>query len=246
VHFPASLAITLVLCAVHLGVHRFRPLQDARRRYWLSLSAGTAIGYVFAYLLPKLGLLSGKLAQDAGPMAILLGDPWLLALLGLLVFYLLDRSVERTGEARGALAGTSAVLVHLVGYGAYSAQLGYLVADLRHPGPFAYLLVALILALHQLGLDHHLRHRHPDAWGPVLRWSFVVATLLGWAAGAFTDFLERTVTLVTAFVAGGILITAIREELPREGDRVSSIFLAGVVVSASGILVLRTLARGAS
>jgi len=56
-----SLFVVLVLMLNQLTIGRWHFLHGSARSPWLSVSAGTAIAYVFVYLLPKLALSQQKL-----------------------------------------------------------------------------------------------------------------------------------------------------------------------------------------
>jgi hypothetical protein len=88
-----------------------------------------------------------------------------------------------------------------------------------------------------MGIDHHLAHRNPLAYGAVLRWVFAACCLAGWAFGAFTDELGYVLLLSSTFVAGGIIITAIREELSDHHSTLLPFFVAVVLACAAIIAV---------
>jgi hypothetical protein len=88
-----SLVATLVLATVHLTVNRWRFLDGPRSHIWLSTAAGTALAYVFTYLLPKLALTQEKIESLQGPFSgFLRQQAYLLALFGLLAFFAIDKA----------------------------------------------------------------------------------------------------------------------------------------------------------
>lgn len=236
--FNGSLAATLVLCAVHLTVERWRFLDGAHGPVWLSVAAGTALAYVFTYLLPKLAIVQQEIAAFHGPLSgFLRQQAYLLALIGLLTLFAVDRAAARTPrETR--LEWTRGLLLQSVIYGIYSVQLGYLLANFRQPDFATYALAASILGAHLMGIDHHISHRHPIAFRAVLRWAFAAACVAGWALGAFTEGFELAVMLSNAFVAGGIIIIAIREEL-RDHHSTLLPFFTAVGLASAGIIAVQ-------
>jgi hypothetical protein len=238
--FNGSLAATLVLCAVHVTVKHWRFLDGPRGHIWLSVAAGTALAYVFTYLLPKLAVVQQEIVEFQGPFSgFLRQQAYLIALIGLLTLFAVDKAAARMPpETRLEL--TRGLLLQIVIYGLYSVQLGYLLANFRQPDLATYVLAAAILGSHLMGMDHHIAHRHPIAFSSVMRWVFAACCVTGWAIGAFTDGLSYAVLLSNAFVAGGIIVIAIREELR---DRHSTLwpFFAAVVLAAAGIIIVQTL-----
>ena len=236
--FYGSLAATLALCAVHVTVKDWRFLDGPRRHVWLSIAAGTALAYVFTYLLPKLAVVQQEITEFQGPFSgFLRQQAYLLALIGLLTLFAVDKAAARMPrETRLEL--TRGLLLQALIYGIYSVQLGYLLASFEQPDLATYVLAAAILGLHLMGMDHHIAHRHPLAFDALLRWVFVACCLAGWAIGAFTERLEYAVMLSNTFVAGGIIVIAIREEL-RDHHSTLLPFFAAVVLAAAGIVTLQ-------
>ena len=91
----ASLAI------VHLVAGRLRFLDRIPRSRWLSFGSGISVAYVFIHLLPELARGQEVLQASTGPLlGTLETHVWLVALLGLSVFYGLDRAAKRGRAAR--------------------------------------------------------------------------------------------------------------------------------------------------
>jgi hypothetical protein len=228
-----------VLASVHLTIRRWRFLDGPNGHVWLSTAAGTALAYVFTYLLPKLALTQDTIDAFAGPLSgFLRQQAYLLALIGLVTFFAIDRATEHDAPTASRLRLTRSLVLHLLGYSVYSMQLGYLLAELGPSNVAPYAVATVILSLHLMGIDHHIAHRDPIGFTRVLRWAFAASCVAGWAVGAFTHTLDSAVTLSSTFVAGGIIITAIREEL---ADRHSTLwpFFVAVLVAATAIILVQ-------
>jgi hypothetical protein len=72
----------------------------------------------------------------------------------------------------------------------------------------------------------------------VLRWVFAACCIAGWAIGALIEQLEHAVMLSNTFVAGGIIVIAIREEL-RDRHSMLLPFFAAVVLASAGIITVQ-------
>jgi hypothetical protein len=236
--FYGSLAATLALCAVHVFVKHWRFLDGPRGHAWLSVAAGTALAYVFTYLLPKLAIVQQEIVDFQGPFSgFLRQQAYLLALIGLVTIFSVDKAAARLPKET-KLELTRGLLLQTAIYGIYSAQLGYLLANYRQPDIASYVLSAAILGSHLMGIDHHIAHRHPIAFGAFQRWAFVACCLLGWALGVFTNGLDLAVMMSNAFVAGAIIVIAIREEL-RDHHATLVPFFTAVVLASAGIITLQ-------
>jgi hypothetical protein len=154
-----------------------------------------------------------------------------------LSLFAVDKAAARLPRETG-LTLTRGLLLQTVIYGIYSVQLGYLLASYRQPDLATHVLSAAILGPHLMGIDHHIAQRHPIAFSAVLRWVFAACCIAGWAIGAFTERLQYAVMLSNTFVAGGIIVIALREEL-RDQRSTLLPFFAAVVLAAAGIVVIQ-------
>lgn len=91
-----SLIAALALAIVHASAGNLRFLHGTPRSRWLSLAGGVSVAYVFVHLLPELSEGQQVLAEAAGgALGFLESHVYLVALLGLAVFYGLDRVALR-------------------------------------------------------------------------------------------------------------------------------------------------------
>lgn len=224
----SSFIAVCLLSLTHIFVGRLRFLHAQPHSAWLSLSGGAAVAYVFAYLLPKLAQKQEVLlnASDSGLYGFLEHHAYLVALAGFVVYYGIGRAA--------VFAKNHVLLVQVAGFVGYSVLIGYLVAD--SPSIVALVLITIAMSLHFLGMDHGLLHKYGAAYDRVIRWLLVLSILVGWGIGVSTKISDTTVALWFAFLAGGIIINVIEEELPAENHGRFLPFFAGAV--AFTILVL--------
>jgi hypothetical protein len=220
----ASLAAALVFaCAYLLGgplsasekIERFR----TRGRY-VSAAAGISVAYIFVDVLPELEVQRQVVVRAAASADLLFAEQriYVLALLSFVVVYGLEHMVlvTRDGRRAAVTAGkTDAVYwVQLVGYAAYSGLIGYLVIDRAERGPLALGIYAFAMAVHFLIVDHALAEEHGRAYAPRGRWLLAASVLAGWVIGVTTPVSEPVVARLFAVLAGGVVITSLRAELP--------------------------------
>ena len=87
--------------------------------------------------------------------------------------------------------------------------------------------------MHFVVNDFGLREHHKTAYEHVGRWVIAAAVLAGWLVGVLTEIPERAIALVLAFIAGGVVLNVMKEELP--GERLARFgpFVAGAALYAA-------------
>ncbi len=249
-YFLTSLTAVIIISMVHLFVGRCRVFNEMPRSAWLSASGGAAVAYVFVYILPKLPKLQKVLgsASDEGFIAFLEHHAYLVALTGFIAYYGIDRAAEflknsRFLGKRTTKAGSYALYLHVIGFSAYNLITGLLIADISDTGFIALMLISLAMGLHFLGVDHGLEHQQPAIYNRIIRWVLSAAICGGWAIGMVTNISDVTVSLWLAFLAGGIILNTIRDEIPsKEHSRYWPFFL-GATSYAALILLIELIAK---
>jgi hypothetical protein len=107
---PITLLILLTVIAfvlVHVfgGILAF--LSRTPRSVWLSVAGGVSVAYVFMHLLPELAEhqeLIGERARNAGLLGAIESHAYLIAILGLGLFYGVERFAGSKGERRFGVA----------------------------------------------------------------------------------------------------------------------------------------------
>lgn len=228
-----ALVAALVLAVLHVFAGRLRFLDGVPRSWWLSVAGGISVAYVFVHLLPELNAAQEAVREAAGgALAALESHVYLLALLGLAVFYGLERGSLQSRRERRETEGVdeaSPVLAWLAigSYAVYNAIIGYLLVHREDNTSRALLLFAAAMGVHFLVNDHGLREHYADVYHHYGRWLCAAAVLFGWAVGAATEVSEAFLGLLLAFLAGGLILNVMKEELPAERESRFSAFLVG-------------------
>lgn len=239
-----SLLAALGLAVVHLFSGRLRFLEGTPRSVWLSIAGGVSVAYVFVHLLPELAEGQEALAEALGEsLALLESHVYLLSLVGLAVFYGLERAAsssrgrkrKETGEDR---ASAGVFWLHISSFAVYNAIIGYLLLRREEGGLDNLFLFFLAMALHFVVNDHGLREQHKSAYHRVGRWVISAAILLGWALGLLVEVPEFVLAAITAFLAGGIVLNVLKEELPEERESRFWAFALGATSYATILLAL--------
>lgn len=221
-----SAAAIVILALVHVLTPRMTFLDVVPRSRWLSLAGGAAVAYVFLQLLPELAGHQATLAAAEGAAALGEQAVYAVALVGLTLFYGLERMV-RTLPARR----TDAFRVHLATFALYNVLIGYLVlVERRDDSLVGMVLFALAMGLHFLSSDYGMRLDDRARYDRRGRWLLAAALAAGGAIGAVGEVPDWLVAALFAFLAGGVLLNVLKEELPEERQSRFWPFLAGVVL----------------
>lgn len=226
----AALLAALGLAAAHVFAGRMQFLAVIPRSRWLSLAGGISVAYVFVVLLPELG--EGQRSVGEGALLPFLNhDVYLLALVGLALFYGVER-VSRSSRAAQRAAGrpdrTSGPVFWMStgSFGLYNAIIGYLLhredSDLT-----SLVLFALAVGVHFVVNDYGLREHHREEYQRSGRWVLGAALLAGWLVGALAEVSEAAIVVLLAFIAGGVILNTIKEELPEVRQSRFAPFAAG-------------------
>jgi hypothetical protein len=223
----ASLGAALVLALVYaLGAwldERGAVEGVWARRRWVSVAAGVSVAYVFVDVLPELGAQHLKFREAAGD-GLLFAEQriYVLTLLAFVVLYGLEHMVLASGERRRGAAeagsGDAVYWLHLGGFAAYSGLIGYLLVERAERGALALAVYGVAMALHFLIVDHSLREEHGRVYHRAGRGVLAAGVLAGWLVGATTPLSEMVFARLFAVLAGGVVITSLKAELPRERE----------------------------
>lgn len=213
--------LAFALAALHVVTPQLRFLDRIPRSRWLSAAGGAAVAYVFFHILPELALHQLEAAGSAGRFAAEVRI-YLVAMIGLCVFYGLERHVrifkwksKRTGDRRIELR---IFWTHLIAFAAYNLLIGYLLVHRDEEGVRLLLLFAFAIGLHFLTTDFGLRLDQGNMYDQAGRWVLAGAVLLGWVIGITTVLPDAVTRYIFAFLAGGVVLNVLKEELPEDRD----------------------------
>jgi hypothetical protein len=238
-----SLGLALGLAAIHLFAGKLRFLHVIPRSSWLSAASGASVAYVFLHLLPELATGQETLAE-AAPLAFVETHVWIVALVGLAVFYGLERAalVSREQEVDDTTE-PEVFWLHVVSFGLYNVLIGYLLLHREVMTTAALLFFATAMGLHFFVNDYGLRQHHKHQYHRHGRWVLAGAVLGGWALGAAVEVHEALVVVLIAFLGGGVILNVLKEELPEE--RASRFWPFALGAAAYAALLLATHSVGA-
>ncbi|MDS0476716.1 hypothetical protein [Natrinema sp. 1APR25-10V2] len=212
------LAYAFVLALVHFFAGRLGIGGRIPRSRWLSSAGGVSVAYVFVHLLPEIHEAAATIDRHglSTPLAEQYG--YLVALFGFVTFYGLEQLARRgnSGTDRDGDADATGVFwLHLGAFAVYNAVIGSLLWD-PELGNVGLFVVAM--ALHFVVTDDGLREHHGRVYHRRGRWILSAAVLAGFGAGYALEGTELLVAVFLPFLAGGVILNVIKEELPSDRE----------------------------
>ena len=209
---------------------------------WLSFAGGVSIGFVFLEIFPELSHAQEEIEHAKFPfLAYLENHVYLLALLGLIVFYGLDSLVLQSRQAhldKNAIDKSSSMIfwIHISAFAVLNIILGYLLQDLGIHSLYTCILFFAALALHFFILDHHLHEHHKILYNQKGRWLLVAGMILGMVLGQAALLDKAAVLVIWSFLAGSIILNVLKRELPDEQESCFTSFVMGAGLYAGLLL----------
>lgn len=250
-HVLAALVPTAALAVVHLVASRVRAAVGQHESAVVSAAGGISVAYVFLHLLPEMAggasVLGASLEGVIAPVPLQELAVFVVALVGFVGFYLAERFAARAGSPRhgaGTESSGAAFGVHVAAFALYNAAVAYTLPERVAEGGVGVTVFTVAIAVHVLVVDRGLAEHHPRRYRRTGRFVLVGGLVAGWgAAGAAAPTSPVTVSVMTALVAGSVLLTVFAEELPHAGRSRLGWFLGGLATYAVLLAVL-TLVEG--
>ena len=241
-----GLIMAIGLALVHSFATQLPIFAIIPRFRWISFAGGVSLGYVFIEVFPELSHAQEELQHSEFPLLHYLENHvYILALMGLLLFYGLDLLAQRRRSAKqeeGKIqeGGDPTIFgLHIITFAFLNTILGYLLQDTsKHHGLLACLLFFIAVALHLFVIDENLREHYQTLYDKQGRWVLVAAVILGAIAGQVARFDEAAISLVWSFLAGSIILNVLNRELPDEKENCFFSFLGGATVFTVLLLLI--------
>ncbi|NJB86776.1 zinc transporter ZupT [Lewinella marina] len=238
--FLTSLISITVLILVHLFVSRLG-LSGIPRSKWLSLGGGISVTYVFLHVLPEFAEYQEMYTEHAASPLLSFMEHHIygFALLGLVAFYGLERAAMRSSQTEREPHNdheehdTRIFWIHMFSFMVYNGIIGYLLWWREDQSTLGLVYYVLAMAFHFMVTDFGLYEHYRELYRRRGRWLVVAALLGGWLLGLTVEIEEIHIGMIFAFVAGGIIMNVLKEELPEERKSNLWAFLTGVAVYAA-------------
>lgn len=218
-----TVAIVLLFVLVHVFGGKLRFLSSTPRSVWLSGAGGVSVAYVFVHLLPELAEHQETLqerAAEAGLLSSIESHAYLIALFGLALFYGVERFARSASDGshkrREQDTPAGVFWTHLCAFAVYNVLIGYLLVHREEADLRGLIIYGIAMSLHFLVNDQGLREQHGETYHRFGRWILAITPVLGFALGLATEVSAALLSSLFAFLAGGVVLNVLKEELPEE------------------------------
>ncbi len=234
IYHVQSLCAVTIFALVHLFASSARRLNTTFHRRFLSVGSGVAIAYVFVDILPKLSLYAPTINEAVWRVfPYFEKHVYVMALLGFLLFFMVDHS------SKAATDSAAKFYFSLSSYALLNILIGYAVADIDNPEVKPLALFTIAISVHYFVNDYSLTESFYYRYNHLAKWVLVFCLFLGWTVGLFFELPATPVSLISAFIAGGIIMNVTRHELPERHDTSMPSFLIAALGYTMVLLLLK-------
>lgn len=225
-----SFLFALGFVLIHFSSKYLKFIDAVPRSRFLSFAGGVSVAYVFIHLLPELSQYQQLISDIREEGFDIEHQAYILAMAGLAAFYGLERMVKLS-KKKGDSDHTSPGVfwIHMGSFFLYNAIIGYLLVRGNDRNLWNLIFYFLALAVHFLTNDHGLRTAHNELYDRYGRWLLAGGVLLGWSIGAYTAVNQLLLAVLFAFLAGGVVLNVLKEELPEERESSFTAFALGLL-----------------
>lgn len=223
----AGLGALLILALIHLfaSIAKFPGRWHER---FLSFAAGLSFAYVFIDLLPTLEQ-GQPILRKTFEQVIPYFDrhTYVIALLGVLFYYGLHTSSPSAKRNFWLSMG---------GYLLFNVIVGASLSDDNNPDIKPLSLFTIAMGMHYFVSDHNACAENPDLYQSQARWLLVLSLFLGYFMGDWINISQAVIVILVSFLAGGMVLNALRYELPKREQVGYLFFVSGALIYSTIIL----------
>lgn len=227
-----SLLFALGFTVIHLTAKYMTFFAKIPRNRFLSAAGGVSVSYVFIHLMPDLSKYQEKFSEKINNdfIEMIEHHVYIVALLGLAVFYGLERMAKKSKLKNNTQTPSTGVFwIHICSFFLYNLLIGYLLIRENESSLQGMIFYFLALSVHFITNDLSLREDHKTIYDKYGRWILASAVLIGWFTGVYVEVKEIILSLLISFLAGGIILNVMKEELPKERQSSFTAFATGVI-----------------
>lgn len=242
--FGPGFVLAVGLALIHAFVSKLNVFSFIPEFRWMSFAGGVSIGYVFLEVFPELSHAQAAIEHSEIPFfAYLENHVYMLALLGLLVFYGLDILALKSRqhnklENNQDKTHYPVFWIHIAAFAVLNIIVGYLLQELTSHTLLQCLLFFAAIALHFFIIDHALREHHQASYDKYGRWLLTAAIMVGAIAGRALHLSEAGILAVWSFLAGSIILNILKRELPDEKQSCFFSFATGAALYTTLLLLV--------
>jgi len=127
--------------------------------------------------------------------------------------------------------------IHLAAFAHYNVLIGYLLLHREENELRGLVVYAIAMSLHFIVNDQGLRQQHGSTYHLYGRLVLAAAPVAGLLLGLATNVSPLLLSALFAFLAGGIILNVLKEELPEDRQSRFSAFALGAILFAAVLLL---------
>ncbi|MFC4402289.1 hypothetical protein [Gracilibacillus xinjiangensis] len=242
--FWLSFVFIVGFITLHLLSKNMKFIRAVPRSRFLSIVGGISVAYVFLHLMPELGEYQENLDGEIGNAlwSFLEHHIYLVAMVGLAIFYGLERlaklSKRKNIHDQNSKPSAGVFWIHIGSFTFYNAIIGYLLIHEEFSGSWGMFFYFVAMGVHFITNDKGLRETHKENYDKYGRWILAGSIFAGWGIGLLTEVNEIVLSILVAFISGGIVLNVMKEELPEERESSFAAFIAGLTTYSLLLLLL--------
>ncbi|MBT2756891.1 hypothetical protein J7E71_13145 [Mesobacillus foraminis] len=207
--------------------------MEQPRKPFLSFAGGASVGYITVHLLPEFQKAQNEFNSVLHiPKRFEEYSLYLVATVGFLTFYSINYLVKKSSR-KNALASPPLFIAHIGVFVLYNSFIGYYLIKGLKQEPMSLLFFTGVFVLHIMVNDVGLRLDHKRRYDPWGSGVLALSVFSGWLIGFFTTLPTGVFAIWFGWLAGGILLNTIKEELPKERKSKLIPFLLGTIISST-------------
>lgn len=209
----------LLICFIHFIAPIIRPFLFKYERYINSFAGGMAVTYIFGHLLPEI---------DEGHEVV--GELiYLFILVGFLIFYWLQRKLRSSEGKKDPSHEKFRFSITVSGYLVYNFLIIFGIPETLSESYLHIALITVAISLHLMHSDFELGVEHPIIFDNLGRYLLVLAIVAGYLCRFLLPENEELRDIITALLAGSIVFSVFRSELPHPEKTSIKWFTIGVI-----------------
>ncbi|MBA3958562.1 MAG: hypothetical protein H0X51_09270 [Parachlamydiaceae bacterium] len=214
----------LALAIIHLFANQVKVLGWVWHGRFLSFAAGISFAYVFVDLLPELEKSQPALKHTFENIIPYFDKhAYVIALIGVLFYYGLHTATKTNN-------GTRNFWLSISGYLLFNFFVGVSLSDSSNPDIQPIALFTIAMGMHYFVNDHNATTEATELYSHWVRWLLVVALFFGYFVGYFARVPDAIAAITISFISGGVLLNALRYELPKREQIGYCFFVVGALL----------------
>lgn len=235
VPYDFAFVTALVLAAVYALTPQIEHLLERWTPIVASVGGGAAVAYVFLELFPEIYHSHAALGDAIFP----------LILVSFLGYFVIEQRLHIKAVARSVTADAGhhdpdGILfwIHFGLTWFYVWLIIYSLPVAAHHSLFFAILTGLALSFHTIYKDIVLRDNHHSTFGRSGRYLLVLAPVAGWLSRSIGEQPELMVEISLAVMAGLLIQSVFREEIPGYEAILLRWFIGGAAVYGTLVVIL--------